>query len=114
MAQGVFYKWDELDWIVMDQNMRRKQVWSGKIMNVRMEIQPGTIAPVHKHFHVQTGHLLQGRVKMKIADQERMLDPGDGYIVPPDVEHNIEVLGDVPAILLETFTPPREDLIVSD
>ena len=111
ITRGTFFNWDELEWIVMDENMRRKQVWSGKIMNVRMELKPGTKAPSHTHVHEQTGNVIQGTLRMKIGDDEKILTPGSGYIIPPDVSHSIEVIGDETAIMLETFTPPREDLM---
>lgn len=109
-----FFCWDELDWIVMDEKMRRKQVWDGKIMNVRMELKPGTQAPAHTHPHEQTGNVIQGTLKMRIANEVKILTPGHGYIIPPDVRHSIEVVGDETALMLETFTPPRLDLIQTE
>jgi quercetin dioxygenase-like cupin family protein len=109
--QSPFFCWDELDWIVMDETMCRKQIWRGQIMNLRMELKPGTHPPAHAHPHEQTGNVIQGTLKMRIGDAEKILTLGHGYIIPPNVPHALEVVGDETVIMLETFTPPRADLM---
>ncbi|MBN2092498.1 cupin domain-containing protein [candidate division KSB1 bacterium] len=111
MENGKFFKWDDLEWIVMNENMRRKQVWFGKIMNLKIELKPGTKAPVHTHIHEQTGNVIQGKLKITIGDESRVLQPGEGYIVGPNIPHSVEAVDTVATVVLETFTPPREDLM---
>lgn len=109
--KGLFFNWDDLDWIVMDDRMRRKQVWEGQLMNIKIEIKAGTQTQPHTHVHEQTGTVLQGTLCMRIAGEEKTLPPGSGYIIPPNVPHSLQVVGHETAIMLETFTPPREDLL---
>lgn len=111
MPKLPFYTWEELPWIEMNEQMRRKQIWSGKIMNIRMELIPGAKAPEHTHINEQAGNVIKGSLRMKIGDEEMLLNPGCGYIIPPNVPHSLEVVGEETAIMLETFTPPREDLM---
>ncbi len=104
-----FFSWDELDWIPVDDITRRKQIWLDKLMHVLVEIKAGGKAPMHKHPHEQTGYLLQGTLKVIVGQDEKTISAGEGYLVPPNTMHGVEVLGDVDALILDTFTPQRED-----
>jgi len=104
-----FFSWDKMDWIVVDENIRRKQVGLDKLMHVLFEIKAGAKTPIHSHPHEQTGCVLRGCLKVTIGEEERILRPGEGYLVLPNTPHGVEVLGEEDALILDTFTPQRED-----
>jgi len=69
----------------------------------------GSIIPVHSHPHEQTGYLISGKMKFTIADEVFMAEAGDGWNIPGDVEHGVEVLEG--ALVIEVFSPAREDYL---
>lgn len=108
-SEKLFFSWDELEWIVVDENIRRKQIWLDKLMHVLVEIKAGSNAPLHNHPHEQTGYILQGRVRITVGEYEKILGPGSGYLVPTLTAHSVQVLGEEDALIFDTFTPQRED-----
>ena len=68
------------------------------------------VFPAHSHeAHEQMGLLVAGRMGFCVGGVERILAPGDFYHAPIGVEHNAWTL-DEPAILVDFFGPPRDDL----
>ena len=66
--------------------------------------------PPHSHAeNEQMGYLVSGRMGFKVGGKEQELKPGDWYHAPIGVEHNAWTY-DEPAVLLDLFSPPREDL----
>ncbi len=108
---SVFFNWDELEWIPVDENTRRKQIWIGNLMHVLVELKAGTDAPVHSHPHEQTGYILQGKLIANIAGDKKELKAGEGYLVASNVQHGVTVIGDEDVLILDTFTPIREDFL---
>ncbi len=106
-----FFDWDRLEWIIVDENIRRKQIWMGKIMHALVEIKAGAAAPIHRHPHEQTGYILQGTLKVTVEDHEKILKAGEGYLVPSNAPHGVVVTGDTDALIFDTFTPVRQDFL---
>lgn len=83
-------------------------VWGERVMLSYVIFQPHSEVPLHSHPHEQTGMVLQGEMEMTIGDETRVCGPGDAFTIPGDVEHSA-ASRDVPTIVLDTFSPPRED-----
>jgi quercetin dioxygenase-like cupin family protein len=43
------------------------------------------------------------------GDETKVLNEGDGFFVPPNVEHGVKALK--PGILLDVFNPCREEFL---
>ncbi len=72
---------------------------------------PGVTFPVHAHDkHEQMGYLASGKMGFMVGGEVRTLLPGDFYRAPIGVEHNAWTM-DEPSVLLDFFSPVREDLI---
>jgi len=108
---NLFFNWEQLEWIPVDENIRRKQIWLDKIMHVLVEIKAGAAAPIHQHPHEQTGYILQGTLNVTVKDKEKILQAGEGYLVPPNTPHGVVVIGDTDALIFDTFTPVRQDFL---
>ncbi|WP_071130700.1 cupin domain-containing protein [Enterococcus timonensis] len=69
---------------------------------------------LHRHQHVQTTYVLQGKFKFVIDEpdnyQEKIVQQGDAIYFPSDVLHGCLPLTD-DARLLDSFTPEREDFL---
>jgi len=75
-----------------------------------LEMETGSRVPEHSHPHEQAGLMIAGVLRFRIGGEERVLVPGDAFLVPPDMAHSGEVL-EGPAKVLDIFSPPREDYI---
>ncbi|NKB68630.1 MAG: cupin domain-containing protein [Candidatus Latescibacteria bacterium] len=80
------------------------------IMLSFLDMAEGSIVPEHSHPHEQAGLVLQGRLKFRLGDEERVTGPGEAFIVPPNVVHRVEVV-EGPAKVLDIFSPLREDYL---
>ena len=72
-----------------------------------LEMEEGTVVPLHKHPHEQGGILLKGRLELTIGDEVRVVEPGALYLIPANAYHKAKPLGG-PAVVLDVFSPPRE------
>ena len=89
------------------------QLVAGERMNlqhVRFEPGVGDDEP-HSHPHEQITFVERGSVTMTIDGEAHDLEAGDSVLIPGDVPHSAENRGDEPAVLLDAFSPVREDLV---
>ena len=77
------------------------------VMVVQFRIDDGADVPVHTHPHEQVGHVVSGRLRFRVGDDEQELGPGDGYAIPGNVPHGCTAIGD--AVAVDSFVPVRED-----
>ena len=82
-----------------------------KAMMMRLIVQPNVPTPPHKHPHEQMGIVLEGEGTLYIDGEEKHILKGTSFWVPPNSAHNFDATGDKPAVLIECFTPVREDYL---
>lgn len=75
-----------------------------------LEMEEGAEVAEHSHPHEQAGLVLDGKLRFRIGDQEKVAGPGDAFIIPPNVVH-WGIVEEGPAKVLDIFSPPREDYI---
>lgn len=110
MTTDVFVQDDAVAWQDLGAGVRRKILGhNGTMMMVRVAFETGAIGPLHSHPHVQCAVVEKGSFDVTIDGRTRRLATGDGYMVPPDVVHGVVALE--PGILLDIFTPIREDFL---
>lgn len=73
-----------------------------------LEMDDGAEVPLHHHPHEQGGILLRGKVELTIGEETRIVEAGSLFIIPPNVPHRA-VAVDGPAVVLDVFSPVRED-----
>ena len=78
------------------------------VMLSYLEMDEGAAVPLHRHPHEQAGMLLKGRVELTIGDETRTVEAGSLFIIPPDTPHRAVAVGG-PAVVLDVFSPVRED-----
>ncbi len=81
-----------------------------KVMLSWLEMQQGAVIPEHHHHHEQAGLVVVGELVFRIGDEERVLGPGNMFLVPADTPHSGEVTRG-PARVLDVFSPPREEYV---
>ena len=82
--------------------------WGEKIMLSLVEIGPGSVVPMHSHSHEQAGIVVEGEFEFIIGSERSRVKQGDMYIIPGGVQHSAIGL-DKKALVLDIFSPPRED-----
>jgi unsaturated pyranuronate lyase len=75
---------------------------------VVVELEPGAFVPEHSHDNEQIGVCASGSATFRIGDETRELGPGDTWSIASNVPHEVRV-GPEGAVMIETFTPARED-----
>lgn len=88
----------------------RRTLHSGDhITLVEITIASGHEVPEHVHPHEQAGNVREGRVRFTIGGVVSELEAGDAYLIPGGIVHHVVAIA--PAILIEAFSPPREDFL---
>lgn len=72
-------------------------------------LDPGHEPNPHSHDFEQIVYIVSGRVRFTVGDQVTELGPGGMLVVPPNVLHFAETLGDEPVVDLSVFTPRRDE-----
>lgn len=68
-------------------------------------------APEHTHMHEQMGLCLQGEIIFTINGEDFKVKTGEFYHIPGNVPHAERNIEAEPAILVDFFSPVREDLL---
>ncbi|TCP94675.1 cupin domain [Cricetibacter osteomyelitidis] len=88
---------------------RRILAYSDNIMSVEVHFEKGAIGALHSHPHEQLTYVLSGRFEFTIGDETKVVNAGDVLYKCPNIIHGCVCLE--PGVLLDTFTPMREDFI---
>ena len=72
-------------------------------------LEPGHEPRPHSHDYEQIVYIVSGRVRFTVGDESAEMGAGDVLLVPPNVEHFAETLGDEPVVDLSIFTPRRDE-----
>jgi quercetin dioxygenase-like cupin family protein len=71
------------------------------------EFPPGSDARAHTHdAQEEIIYILSGQGKFITREDVHDLKPGIAVFIPPQLEHRISVVGDVPLRLVTLFSPP--------
>jgi quercetin dioxygenase-like cupin family protein len=87
---------------------RLRTPYGQNLMLSYLEMDDGAEVPMHNHPHEQGGILLKGRLQLTIGDETRTVEAGALFLIPPGVVHRA-VAVDGPAVVLDVFSPVRED-----
>lgn len=81
----------------------------GGMMTVQFDFAKGSIGYLHTHPHEQVGYVVKGRFEITMAGEKTLIETGDTYYVPSGMEHGVLALEE--GVLLDVFTPQREDFL---
>lgn len=66
------------------------------------------VAP-HSHPFDQLSLIVTGKVLMVIGDKEYVCEAGSAAYIPPNVPHTSIALGNEPQLMIDVFSPVRDD-----
>ena len=88
-----------------------RQLFAGdRIMVVRLELKAGTVTPIHTHHHEQVTLVMKGRVDFFVEGRKHTAEAGEVLVFPSQIVHGATML-DQDVVLLDIFSPPREDFL---
>lgn len=108
MGQGQVVDLGELDGFAPADGVLGRAIFGRDAMLVRVDFEPGAVAPPHVHEQEQFGYVITGELSLVLAGQTHTVGPGQGYYVPPGVTHSA-VAGPDGSTGVEVFSPIRAD-----
>ena len=95
--------------------VRRQTLASGQgMMQMVVTFTAGATLPEHRHPHEQVTHVVHGRLRLILhgGTETHELAAGESFYLASNVPHAAEAPEE--ATVLDTFNPPREDLLARD
>jgi len=109
-AAGALLDWSRIPVETIGEGIERQMVVGDRLMIVRLRFQPRVVTTPHDHPHEQMTVVEKGRVLFTIGEEQREVGPGTILHFPSGVWHGATML-DEEVILLDIFTPIREDFL---
>jgi quercetin dioxygenase-like cupin family protein len=100
-------------WHNMSSSVKRRTLVSGNtMMQMVVTLDAGSVLPAHSHPHEQIIHVVRGGLRVDVTGTLHELAEGESLYLASQVSHAVEALADT--TVLDTFSPPREDLLAQD
>ncbi len=80
-------------------------------MMMVVEIAPGAGVPWHSHPQEQISYVLSGRAEVRTNDGVFTFSEGTAYYFKSNEPHETRNPGPNKLVVIEVFSPPREDLL---
>lgn len=101
--------WNTLPWTPVRPGVERKG-FSGTGATVALHrLMPGHEPRPHSHPNEQIAYILSGVMRFFVGEEQHLVSAGGLIVIPPDVVHWGEVVGDEPVLNLDVFTPNRPE-----
>jgi len=98
------------EWESMWDGIARKIIgYDDGLMTVKVKFAKGAVAQAHHHPHSQSAYIARGKFEVNIGEVSKTLSAGDGFYVPPGVEHSVVALEE--GLVIDAFSPAREDFL---
>mgnify|MGYP003384747847 FL=1 len=83
--------------------------YNHELMAVKIWFDKGAIGYNHAHRHSQVTYVVEGEFHFNIDGVTQIMKPGDSCMIPPYADHGATC--PTGGILIDTFSPPREDFL---
>lgn len=99
-----------IPWEYASPGIQRKVFgYDNQIMLVKVKFKQGAIGSIHEHIHSQVSYVESGVFEITIGDEKRTVKAGDGFCAAPHTLHGALCIE--AGILIDVFSPPREDFL---
>jgi quercetin dioxygenase-like cupin family protein len=106
----IIFKDEDHDWESMWEGIERKIIgYDTRLMTVKVKFSKGAVALLHHHPHSQSAYIVKGKFEVNIGKEKKTLSAGDGFYVPPGIEHSVVALEE--GLVIDAFSPAREDFL---
>lgn len=104
----MFFFYDRAEVVEMLPGLARRTLVSDeRLMICRFDLEKGVEIPGHSHPQDQAGYVVSGRIRISVSGESCDLGPGDSYSAPSEAIHSALALEKT--VVVDTFSPPRED-----
>ena len=86
--------------------------YNDNLMIVKVRFAQGAIGAIHTHPHTQGCFVAEGRFELEINSSKYILEKGDTFLAEPNIPHGVVCLE--PGMLVDIFTPKRDDFLTSE
>ncbi len=101
---------DKIIWENVGEGVQRQiMAYNKDLMMVKVKFQTGAIGSSHTHAHTQTTYVVSGVFEFTTDGETQIVKEGDGVYIKPHSLHGCKCLE--AGILLDTFSPMREDFL---
>ena len=101
------------DWEATEPGVRRKVLPPGKsLMMMLVAFDENARGSEHSHVHEQMSYCLEGSFEFVVGGKVSLLKAGENVSIPSGCVHGVKALER--GLLLDCFTPLREDILGSD
>ncbi|MCG3163918.1 MAG: hypothetical protein JMDDDDMK_05377 [Acidobacteria bacterium] len=107
------WDWESVPIEELDEGITRQMIVGERLMVCRLRFAPHVVTPAHDHPHEQITMIERGRVRFVIGSDERIAQAGDVLHFPSGCWHGATML-DEEVVLIDIFTPLREDFLKQD
>lgn len=83
-----------------------------ELMLVAFSFDKGAIGALHSHPHIQASYVAKGAFDVHVDGETVTLHQGDSFIVSPHLIHGVVALEE--GLLIDTFTPRRDDFVTAE
>lgn len=109
----MFYKANEKEFREVLPGIKLKTlVYGEKTLFTEFRMDAGAVLPNHSHVHEQTGYLTKGKIQLTIGKQVFVVEKGDCWCIPGNMEHSAKILKT--SIAVEVFSPVRKEYLPAD
>lgn len=101
--------WNAIPWTPVREGVERK-AFSGDGATLALHrLMPGHEPRPHSHSYEQIVYILAGTIRFHVGDETHDIGPGGLMVIPSNIVHWGEVIGDEPVLNLDVFTPRRPE-----
>lgn len=105
------FNFSDLQPEIVESDVQRVIYTARNLQLVEYHFPPSKRFTAHKHdAHEQIGFLVKGQMGVQVGESEFILEAGDYYHAQIGAIHNAWTF-DEPAVLLDVFAPPRDDIL---
>lgn len=113
MKEQYYFMGEEIAFETVNDKVKRKIVArGGDMMIVEVHFVAGGIGDMHEHFHEQVSYCIKGKMEFTVNGEKCVIGAGDSIFMPKHSLHGAVALEDT--VLLDVFTPQREDFLKKD
>ena len=105
-----FIQTKNMEWEELGGGVSRKFLgYDNQIMMVQVKFEKGAEGTPHQHFHTQATYCAAGKFEFTIDGEKQIVEAGDGVYIEPNLVHGALCIE--PGILIDVFSPVREDFL---
>lgn len=103
--------WSSTPWTSVRPGVDRKSFGGQGATLALHRLMPGHEPKPHSHPNEQIAYILAGTIRFHVGEEVHLVGAGGLLLIPPNVVHWGEVVGDEPVLNLDVFTPARPDYL---